>query len=110
MANVLKVLGQAVPASVNTDVDVYTVPGATSAVATTITISNLTSENITAQLRIRVAGAAATNKQLLGKDFPIYANDTISFTLGVGLATTDVISFQASTVSCSCQVFGQEIT
>ena len=110
MANVLKVLGQAVPASANTDIDVYTVPSATSALVSTIVVSNLTDESITAQVRIRVAGAAAADKQLIAKNFTIGRGDLEAFTLGIGLATTDVVSFQASTVSCSCQVFGQEIT
>lgn len=111
MANVLKVLGQAVPATVNTDIDVYTVPASTSAIVSTITVANLTSSGtVVAQLRIRVAGAAATNKQFIAKDFVIGASDLVSFTLGITLAATDVVTFQASSLSCSCQVFGQEIT
>jgi hypothetical protein len=43
-------------------------------------------------------------------DTPIAANDTIALTLGITLATTDVITVYASSASMSFSAFGSEIS
>ena len=109
MAGALKVLGQANPAA-TTDTNLYTVPAATTTVVSNITVTRLTSSAGSFRIRIGVAGAAAANKQYLAFGVPLLANDVVEFTLGVTLATTDIINVYASDTNITFQAFGQEIT
>lgn len=106
-----KVLGQvdSATAGANTDGDLYTVPGATSTVVSSIVITNR-STAATFIIKVRVAGAASNVKQQLYSGLTINANDTIVLTAGITLAATDVLTVQASTTSVTFQAFGVEIT
>lgn len=112
MAEAAKALGQKTNVSANTDVDLYTVPGSTSAVVSTLTIASLeATASRTFQVRIRVAGAATNDKQFLAKNMTIEAGNTIILTLGITLATTDVVTVQdSSTNLVAYNLFGVEIT
>jgi hypothetical protein len=106
---VLKVLGQLDSATpgVNTDADLYTVPAATSTVVSTLSVANRgAAAHFT--IKIRVAGAASATKQHLVSGIALTANETMFFTLGITLATTDVITVQADTTTVTFQAFGQE--
>ena len=91
-----KVLGQSNP-SATTLTTLYTVPSATSAVVSTITIANQTSTAATYRVSIRVAGAADTAKQYVAYDISLPGNATDTLTLGVTLAATDVIRSEEHT-------------
>jgi hypothetical protein len=43
-------------------------------------------------------------------DSSIAANDTVTFTLGITLATTDVVTIYASSANMSFNAFGSELT
>jgi len=43
-------------------------------------------------------------------DSAIAANDTVTFTLGITLATTDVITIYASSANMTFNAFGSELT
>jgi hypothetical protein len=109
MAITYKVLGQSNP-SATTATTLYTVPAATSAVVSTINICNQAGTAGTFRLAIRPSGAALAAQHYLSYDTSIAANDTISMTIGVTLATTDVITVYASSASMSFSAFGSEIT
>jgi hypothetical protein len=109
MPTVYKVLAQLAP-SATTATTLYTVPSATSAVISTITVCNRGTAAASYRIAVRPAGAALANEDYLAYDVAIAANDTTALTLGITLATTDVITVYASTANFSFNVFGSEIS
>lgn len=108
MATAFKVLGQSIPAA-TTNTTLYTVPASTSAVCSTLSVCNQ-GVSTTVRVAIRPAGAAITASQYIIYDAVVSANDTLFFTLGVSLATTDVVTIYAGTANVSFSLFGSEIT
>jgi hypothetical protein len=108
MATTYKVLGQSAPAA-TTNTDVYTVGSGKSAVVSTITIANRDSSAGSFRIAIRPAGAAIANQHYISYGTTCPANDTISLTLGITLAATDVVTVYCSTANFSINVFGSEI-
>jgi hypothetical protein len=109
MATTYKVLGQSNPAA-TTLTSLYTVPSSTSAVISTITVSNISASAITYRIAVRPAGAAINAKHYLVYDASLAANATVALTLGITLATTDVISVYASDTNAAFGAFGSEIS
>lgn len=108
MANVYKVLAQSNP-SATTATTLYTVPSATSAVISTITVCNQASSAGSYRIAVRPAGASLSAQHYVAYDVAIAANDTTALTLGLTLATTDVVTIYASSASMSFSAFGSEI-
>lgn len=104
-----KVLGQSTP-SATTLTTLYTVPSSTSAVVSTLVICNTTAAATTFRVAVRPAGAAIATQHYVAYDAAIPANDTVTLTLGLTLATTDVISVYAAVVNLAFQAYGVEIT
>ena len=102
-----KVLGQVNP-SATTLTTLYTVPSAKEAVVSSISVANLTSTAATFRLAVRPAGEAIANKHYIGYDITVGASDSTIITVGLTLATTDVISVYASTANVAFQAFGDE--
>ena len=109
MANVYKILGQSSPAA-TTPADLYTVPAATSAVCSSLSICNRGTTQTTFRVSISAAGAATANKDYLYYDVTLAGNDTFIATIGVTLATTDVIRVYSGNSNLSFQVWGTEIS
>lgn len=109
MAETYKVLAQSNPVAA-TLTGAYTVPAATSAVVSSIMVSNRSATATAFRLSVAVAGAADDNKQYLAYDVPIYGNETKSFTIGASLAAADVLRVYATLATLSFNVFGSEIT
>lgn len=109
MANAYKVLGQSNPAA-TTNTNLYTAPAATSAVVSTINVCNQAATAATFRIAVRPAGAAIAAAHYLAYDVALPANDSISLTLGITLATTDIITVYASSTTVSFSAFGTEIT
>jgi hypothetical protein len=110
MPTTYKILGQAAPADTN-NATLYTVPSSTSAVVSTIAIANVTASAATCRIFVRISGAAAAVGNALLYDASVPANSTTSLTLGVTLATTDVISVRTGTTSAlTFTAFGSEIS
>ena len=109
MATTYKVLGQLNP-SATTNTTLYTVPSATSTVISSVTICNQAATAGTFRLMVRPAGASLTAVHYVAYDVAIAANDTIALTLGITLATTDVLSVYASSANLSFAAFGSEIS
>ena len=108
MATSYKVLGQVNP-SANTQTTAYTVPSATQAVISTIVVSNLGPTATTYRIAIQPAGASLIQKHYIAYDISVPALDSIAFTLGVTLATTDVISVMSFSGLVNFNIFGSEI-
>lgn len=109
MATVYKVLGQANP-SAATPTALYTVPAATSAIVSTLNICNLNSGAGSFRIAVRPAGATLANVHYLAYDTVVPANNSISYTIGMSLATTDVVTVYANTALISFSLFGTEIS
>jgi len=108
MPTTYKVLGQVKPAA-TTATTLYTVPSATSAVCSTLSICN-TSTSTTYRIAIRPAGAALEDKNYIVYDAAIVQYETTLLTLGITLATTDVVTVYAGTASVVFNLFGSEIS
>ena len=108
MATTYKVLGQVAPLA-TTDTTLYTVPSATQAVCSTLSVCNRGSA-ATFRVQIKIAGAASDNKQFVTYDATVAANDTLLLTFGATLGATDVVVVYVSTGDVSFQLFGSEIS
>lgn len=104
-----KVLGQSNPAAV-TPSTLYTVPASTQTVVSTITATNIGTTVGTFRIAIRPAGATLANQHYLVYDAALNGSDMVTFTLGITLATTDVITIYASSANFTFQAFGSELT
>jgi glucose-6-phosphate dehydrogenase assembly protein OpcA len=102
-----KVLGQSNP-SATTATTLYTVPSAKEAVVSSISVCNLASSSATYRIAIRPAGATLANVHYLAYDVTVGAADTTIITVGVTLATTDVITVYASTANLVFHAYGDE--
>lgn len=109
MANTYKVLGQSNP-SATTATTLYTVPAATSAVVSTISICNIGTAGTTFRVAIRPAGATLANQHYIAYEAPINAYESQFLTIGVSLATTDVITVYGGTANLVFNAFGTEIS
>ena len=108
MATAYKVLGQSNPAA-TTLTTLYTVPAATSAVGSTLSVCNQ-GLSTTVRVAVRPAGAGIAASQYIIYDAPVNGLDTLFLTLGISLATTDVVSVYAGTATVSFNLYGAEIT
>ena len=108
MAIAYKVLGQSNPAA-TTLTTLYTVPSATSAVCSTLSICNL-GVSTTFRVAIRPAGASIANQHYIVYDNFVNQYDTVFLTIGTTLATTDVVSVYAGTANVAFTLSGSEIT
>jgi hypothetical protein len=108
MATTYKILGQ-LNTPLNTLDTLYTVPALTSTVISTIAVCNQSNTATTYSIAVRPAGEAINNKHYINYNTPIPANDTITISIGITLAATDVISANAASTSLSFLAFGSEI-
>ena len=86
----------------------YTVPSSKEAVVSTISVANLTSTAATFRIAVRPGGASIANQHYIGYDITVGASDSTLITVGLTLATTDVISVYASTANLAFSAFGDE--
>ena len=108
MANFYKVLGQSNPAA-TTLTTLYTVPAARSAICSTLSIANI-GISATFRVAVRPAGATIANQHYLVYDGLVNQYDSVFLTLGITLATTDVVTVYASSANLSFSLFGSEIS
>ena len=107
MATTYKVLGQVSTAS-NTTATLYTVPSTSSAVISTIAVCNQ-GNTTTFFLAVQPAGATLAPKHYINYNTTLPSNDTMTISIGITLAPTDVISVRSTSTSVSFLVFGSEI-
>ncbi len=109
MAVNYKILGQSAP-SATTDTTLYTVPASTQAVVSTLTVCNRAATAATYRIAVRPAGASIANEHYIAYDVNLAPNSTDTYTLGVTVEATDVITVRASSANFSFAAFGSEIT
>lgn len=107
MTTTAKVLGQSNP-SATTATTLYTVPSSTSTVVYTIGVCNQAAAPATFRIAVRPAGATLAAQHYLAYDTVVNQNDSAFLTLGITLATTDVITVYASSATLSFSAFGIE--
>jgi hypothetical protein len=109
MAQAYKVLGQIAPAA-TTATAIYTVPSATEAVVSSISVCERGGAAATFRLAVRPDGATLANQHYLVYDADLAANDTIILTIGVTMDATDVLEAYASSGDLTFHAYGSEIS
>lgn len=105
-----KVLGQQSPSNTS-EATLYTVPAATQAVVSTISVANLTGSSANASINVCVNGAASSNTNAFLKTVSIPSASTVTFTVGLTLGAADVIRITSGTGNAlTFQAFGSEIS
>jgi hypothetical protein len=108
MATVRKTLGQSKPAAA-TDATLYTVPGSTDTVISTIVIAETGGAATTARICSDSAGGTSTAVgKALAWDLAIPANSVTTLTLGITLAAASTLLCRSLSGSCTFTAFGQE--
>jgi hypothetical protein len=109
MAVTYRVLGQALP-SPNVFFDMYAVPSTANAIISTLNVCNQSAANVTFRVAIRPANATITGKNYIVYDTALPAQDSIALSLGMSLASTDVITVLSYQGNVSFSAFGTEIS
>ena len=109
MAFEYKILGQSAP-SATTATTAYTVPSARSAVISTIVVCNRSATAATYRIALRPGGATLADQHYVAYDVSVGGNDSTTVSIGITLATTDVVTIYASAATLSFSVFGSEIS
>jgi len=107
MATQIKVLGQSAPAAA-TLTTLYTTPASTSTVSSSITVCNRSATATTFRVAIIPSGQSISDKHYIYYDVAIPGNDTFIATVGMTLATGDVVKVYATLSTLSFSLFGQE--
>jgi bifunctional ADP-heptose synthase (sugar kinase/adenylyltransferase) len=111
MPTAYKVLGRK-QAAATTEETLYTVPAATEAVVSTITVANLTSSDKTYRIAVKPASTSTLAlEHYVAYDITVGASDTTALTLGLSLAAGNSVSVYASAAtSVVFTAFGTEIS
>lgn len=110
MANAYKILGQSAPANTS-NADLLTVASSHSAVVSTLVVANTTTSAATYRVFARIAGASAATSNALVYDATVNGNTTVTLTLGITLAATDVLTIQTGTSNAlTFTAFGSDVT
>lgn len=104
-----KVLGQSKP-SADTPTTLYTVPTGSGnyAVVSTIQVANVTEDYDTVRIAVRPAGATLEDKHYIVYNNAVAAYQSQSYTIGVTLAATDVVTVYSLNGKTSFNLFGSE--
>jgi hypothetical protein len=105
MATTYKILGQSKP-NAATLTDAYTVPAATTATVSTITVANQSATATSFRVSVAVNGAADTAAQYIYYDIAISGNNTFAATIGLTLGAGDVVRVYNTLATCSFNIFG----
>jgi hypothetical protein len=105
MADTYKSLGQAV--GTGGDVDVYTVPASTAAIVSAVVVSNVSTEDLVT-FRVRVAGAAKADKQVICYEERVPGQGQFTFVGGLAMGAGDVLTMSTAGSGCAVNVYGVE--
>jgi len=109
MAINYKVLGQVVPSAVNTYTQIYAVPAGKQAICSSLTVANLSTDDILYRVRVRVAGAAANDKQILVYDTASAAAVSQALQLSMTLSAGDIVEIYGAATTIAFNLFGSEV-
>lgn len=109
MPTTYKVLGQSAPAA-TTATSLYTVPAATQTIISTINVVNThasTADII--RIAVRPDGATLANQHYVVYGLSLSAGATFTYTGGVTIDATDVVTVYSTNGTSSFTAFGSEI-
>jgi hypothetical protein len=89
-------------------VDLYTVPAGSSAVVSTIAVTNPTTSATTFRIAVVPSGGTLELKHWIAFDIPLSANSTTTLTLGLTLAAGDKIKVSNDTTNIIFSAYGSE--
>ena len=102
-----KVLGQLEPAA-TTASTLYTVPASKSTIISTINVANTLTSPDTIRIAVRPAGATLEDKHYSAYGVVVPAGGVFTMTIGITLATTDVVTIYSTTGGSAFNAFGSE--
>ena len=109
MATTYKVLGQSAPAAA-TATSLYTVPAATQTIISTINVVNThASTTDTIRIAVRPDGAVLANHHYIVYGLSLSAGATFTYTGGITIDATDVVTIYSTNGTSSFTAFGSEI-
>jgi len=109
MATTYKVLGQSAP-SATVASTLYTVPSATEAIISTINVVNTHASTADViRIAVRPDGATLANEHYLVYGLSLSAGATFTYTGGITVNATDVITIYSTNGTSSFSAFGSEI-
>jgi len=109
MATTYKILGQITGSATSSLQTLYTVPGATQAVVSSLVVVNQSTLTQPYRLSVVPSGSATSTKTFLAFDIQITGSDSTALTLGLTLGAGDFIQV-AGVQTGSFSVFGSEIS
>jgi hypothetical protein len=109
MAINYKVMGQTVPSANATWTQIYAVPSGKQAICSSLTVANLSTDDILYRVRVRVAGAAANDKQILVYDTASAAAVSQALQLSMTLGAGDIVEIYAAATTIAFNLFGSEV-
>ena len=112
MADAYKILGTAANRnpSATTDTLLYTVPGSTSTVLSTIVVANRSATATTFRVATIESGGTLGNQHYVFYDVPIAGNDTFVCTLGATLEAAATVRIYAGAATLTFTLYGCEVT
>jgi len=107
MATTYKILGQITGSSATASL--YTVPGSTQAVVSSLVAANRSTSNSTYWIAVIPNGGSLENKNWVAFQVPISGSDSTALTLGLTLGAGDSVQVSGLTTG-SFSLFGSEIS
>jgi len=104
-----KVLGQTNPVTTGVLTSLYTVPAATQAFCSTLSVCNQGSIATLVRVSVQPDGQSIDNKHYIVYDHTVQPNDSLFLTIGIALDQADQVNVQASTTSVSFSLFGSTV-
>lgn len=109
MPTTYKVLGQSAPAAA-TATSLYTVPAATQTIISTINVVNTHASTADViRIAVRPDGAALANQHYVVYGLSLSAGATFTYTGGITIDATDVVTVYSTNGTSSFTAFGSEI-
>lgn len=108
MPSTYRVLGQLEPAAITAST-LYTVPASRSAIVSTINVANTGNSQDIIRIAIRPAGATLADQHYIAFGVPVPVGSVFTMTMGITLATTDVITVYSTTGFSAFNAFGSEV-
>lgn len=109
MAINYKVLGQVLPSAASTWTQLYVAPTAKQAICSSLTVANLSTDDILYRVRVRVAGAAANDKQTIVYDTAAASGVSQALQLSMTLSAGDIVEIYAAATTIAFNLFGSEV-
>jgi hypothetical protein len=109
MPTTYKVLGQSAPAA-TTATSLYTVPAATQTIISTINVVNTHASTADViRIAVRPDGATLANQHYVVYGLSLSAGATFTYTGGVTIDATDIVTVYSTNGTSSFTAFGSEI-